>query len=233
MKRQLAILLFGYTTCGTAFGAAIDWWNHLTICQVNNTNCYGNITAGIDSSPETGWDISGNCRGRKIICPTALTDGGTEPVPMDRADIIRYTGISSDFDTDIYVSNEQCYGARKTSQNGTMVLINGEYERVWCNGVLINPTDTVANGEIGPAPSCFELATDNYVATLNGNCYGKRYDPRQYSIDCENDTPVIIVLNGAEYDINGRESMTTETANEMFRSLQESATRQRAIHFPQ
>ncbi|MBP5485767.1 MAG: hypothetical protein J6Y07_03620 [Alphaproteobacteria bacterium] len=235
MKKQIATLLFGVTTCGTAFGAGIDWWNRNTICQINDTRCYAESTVGIDFSFETGWDISGNCRGKKFICAEALSTDASDSVGMERVDILRKNGISSDFDTDVYVSSGNCYGARKTSQNGTMALVDGEYVRVWCNGILSNPTGTVANGEIttNANPTCRELADMNYVATLNGNCYGKKYNPANYAIDCDGENPIIIILNGAEYDSNGRNPMTISTVNTLFDKMQANAAAQRAIHFPQ
>lgn len=237
MKKQFAILVFGCTTCGTAFCAGLDWWNHDTICQINDSRCYASTTAGIDFSLETGWDISGNCRGKKYICGTALSPAGANAVAMERNDILRNVGISSDFDTGVYVSAENCYGARKTRQNGAMALIDGEYVPVWCSGVLGETTNTetesVANGEIATTatPTCTDLAEMNYVATLNGNCYGKKYDPNKYAIDCDNGTPVIIVLNGAQYDPTGHGAMTHAMAGTRFAAMQASATTQRTIHF--
>ena len=229
MKKQFAILFIGCTAYGTAFGAATDfWWMQDTICAVNDARCYGATTAGLDDE----WDTSGNCRGRKFICVAALIGNANEPVAMDRTDIARGNGISSDFDTNVYVAAEDCYGARKTSQNGAMVLINGEYVRVWCNGILSNPTETVASGEIGPAPTCRELAEMNYVATLNGNCYGKMYDPSKYSIDCDGENPVIIVLNGAQYNPDVNNFITPFVMNARFSAMQASAATQRSIHFP-
>ena len=228
MKRQFAILLVGCTACGTAFGAAFDWWLRPTICATNDSLCYAKNTHGVDNE----WDISGNCRGKKYICADALV-GGTEPVAMERAEILRGTGINPDFDTDVLVGD--CYGARKTSQNGAMVLMNGQYAKVWCDGILSNPTDDeLANGEIsaGAEPNCAELAANNYVATLNGNCYGKRYDPSKYAIDCDGNTPVIIVLNGAQYTQGIDNYITPFVVNARFSAMQTSASTQRSIHFP-
>ena len=234
MKKQFAIFLIGCNACGAAFGVTVDWWNHDTICQVNDTRCYASTTAGVDFSFETGWDLTGNCRGKKYICAAALSNGGSDAVAMGRYDILAGTGINSDFDTDTYVSAENCYGARKTIKNGSMASVNGEYVQVWCNGILSNPTDTVANGEIttSAAPTCSELADMNYVATLNGNCYGKRYDPNKYAIDCNGETPTIIVLNGAQYNPNGQGSVTSSMASTRFSAMQTTAATQRAIYFP-
>lgn len=228
MKKQFAILFVGCTACGTAFGATIDWWNQQTICTISDSLCYAKNTRGVDNE----WDVSGNCRGRKFICAAALTGNSSDSVAMERDDIIHGTGINSDFDTGVYVAAEDCYGARKTSQNGAMVMMNGEYVRVWCSGVLSNPTETVANGEIGPAPTCRELADMNYVATLSGNCYGKRYDPSKYSIDCDGENPVIIVLNGAQYNPDVNNFITPFVINARFGAMQTSAATQRSIHFP-
>ena len=228
MKKQFAILFVGCTACGTAFGATLDWWNRPTICTINDAMCYAKNTRGVDDE----WDVSGNCRGRKFICATALSGNASEPIAMNRDKIISGNGINSDFDTSVYVTAEDCYGARKTSQNGALVMMNGEYVRVWCNGILSNPTETVANGEIGPAPTCRELADMNYVATLNGNCYGKRYDPSKYSIDCDGENPVIIVLNGAQYNPDINNFITPFVINARFGAMQTSAATQRSIHFP-
>ena len=228
MKKQFAILFIGCTTCGTAFGATLDWWLRPTICTISDAMCYAKNTRGVDDE----WDETGNCRGRKFICAAALTGNSSDSVAMERDDIIHGTGINSDFDTGVYVAAEDCYGARKTSQNGAMVMMNGEYVRVWCSGILSNPTETVANGEIGPAPTCRELADMNYVATLSGNCYGKRYDPSKYSIDCDGENPVIIVLNGAQYNPDVNNFITPFVINARFGAMQTSAATQRSIHFP-
>ena len=234
MKKQFAILFVGCTACGTAFGAAFDWWLYESmygsICQADNTRCYAQNTPGIDFTSDESWDVSGSCRGKKYICADALVGGGTEPVAMERAEILRGTGINPDFDTDVLVGD--CYGARKTSQNGAMVLMNGRYAKVWCDGILSNPTDTVENGDIGTAPTCRELADMNYVATLNGRCYGKYYDPSKYSIDCDGDNPVIIVLNGAQYTQGIDNFITPFVVNARFSAMQTSAATQRSIHFP-
>lgn len=228
MKKQFAILFVGCTACGTALGATLDWWNQQTICTISDSLCYAKNTRGVDNE----WDVSGSCRGRKFICAAALSRNASDAVAMERDDIIHGNGINSDFDTGVYVAAEDCYGARKTSQNGALVMMNGEYVRVWCNGILSNPTETVANGEIGPAPTCRELADMNYVATLSGNCYGKRYDPSKYSIDCDGENPVIIVLNGAQYNPDINNFITPFVINARFGAMQTSAATQRSIHFP-
>ena len=231
MKLQfVSWILFG-TLSNVAFGA-VQWWNMDTICQIDNTPCYSGLSAGIDASLETGWDESGACRGKKYICGDALINSD-ENITMERADIARGTGISSDFDTTVYVAEEDCYGARKTRDSGTSAMVNGRYARVWCNGVLTNPTEQLANGEIttGPEPTCEALARDGYAAVLNGKCYGKYYIPEQYVIECNGETPSLILLNGADYNPNGRTSVTVSSVNALFGTMVTSAASQRAKYF--
>lgn len=210
-----------------AFGIT-NWWDQDTICTIDETLCYRALTNGLDQE----WDTSGGCRGRKYICANALTSGGEEPVAMERATIANGTGISSDFDTDVYVSGENCYGVRKSKNGGAMVLANGEYVRVWCTGILSNPTETLQYGEIttGTQPTCSGLASDNYAAILNGKCYGKYYNPDNYAIECNGDVPMLILLNGANYNPAGR-GTTVSDANSTFNSMVTTSAGQRGIHF--
>lgn len=210
-----------------AFGIT-DWWNQDTICTIDETRCYRTLSTGISDD----WDTTSGCRGMKYICPNALTSNFDEPIAMERTTIARGTGISPDFDTDVYVSGENCYGARKSKNSGTMVSVNGNYVRVWCNGVLSNPTETLQYGEIttGPQPNCATLANDNYAAILNGKCYGKYYDPASYAIECNGDTPALILLNGANYNPSGR-GLTTTDASSTFNAMVSTSATQRGIYF--
>ena len=227
----VSVILFGMLS-NVAMGA-VQWWNMDTVCQIDNTPCYTGISAGIDSSLETGWDVSGMCRGKKYICADALTNSD-EAIAMERADISRGTGISSDFDTNVYVSGENCYGARKTRDGGTSALVNGRYARVWCNGVLGNPTAQLSNGEIttGAEPTCKTLAMDGYAAVLNGKCYGKYYDLEKYVIECDDEKPSLVILNGADYNPVGRSGVTMSSANAVFNTMIKSASSQRTKYFP-
>ena len=210
------------------------WWererNGGTICQIDETLCYRTLTAGIDEE----WDSNGACRGRKYICANALTSGGNEPVAMERATISAGTDILSDFDTNVYVANENCYGARKIKNDGSMVSVDGNYVRVWCNGILENPADeTLPNGgqfTTGPQPTCTELAEQNIAAILNGKCYGKRYNSANYAINCNGDAPQLILLNGANYNPTGR-GLTSSDASSAFNSMVSTSATQRGIYF--
>ena len=93
--------------CGTAFGAT-NWWDQATICTVDETRCYNANTLGVDFSFETGWDVSGGCRGKKYICGNALTAGGDEPVAMERSDIQAYNGINNKWWGDGFIKWRLC-----------------------------------------------------------------------------------------------------------------------------
>lgn len=231
MRLQIvSVILFG--ALSNAAMGAVDWWNMDTVCQIDNTPCYSGVSAGIDSSLETGWDVSSACRGKKYICADALTSSD-EAIAMERLDIVRGTGINSDFDTNVFVSGENCYGARKTRDGGTFAMVNGQYTRVWCNGVLSNPTGQLSNGEIttGAEPTCKQLANDGYAAVLNGKCYGKEYDLEKYAIECDGETPNLVILNGADYNSNGRSSVTVSSVNAVFNTMAKSAATQRTKYF--
>ena len=205
------------------------WWEHDEICQIDDTRCYS-ISVGIDQEQ---WDASAGCRGRKYICANALTTGGDEPRAMTRADIANGTDIKVDFDVNTYISNENCYGSRRTKNNGAMVSVGGQYVRVWCNGILNNPAEeTLPNGEFttGAEPTCLELAEQNIAGIITGNCYGKRYSEDTYAIDCNGESPVLILLNGANYDSGGR-GITMADATATFNSMVSTSTAQREIYF--
>ena len=228
--RIIPFIMFGML-CTNAFGAT-DWWNQETICAIDDTMCYAKSTLGIDASLESGWDVSGGCRGMKYICPDALTSGGDVARTMERSAIASGSGIIRDFDTDVYVASENCYGARKSKNGGTMVSAGGNYVRVWCNGILSNPTSELPNGEIttGAQPTCAMLAADGIAAVLNGKCYGKQYNPNNYAIDCDGESPILVLLNGANYDPNGR-GMAQSEANSIFGSMFSTSERQRGVYF--
>ncbi len=235
MGSEMKLKIFSILTlCMLSNGAfaAVDWWNHDTICTIDETRCYNASMPGLDTTWETGWDVSGGCRGKKYICGNALTTPQNAPVAMERAIINAGTGIKPDFDTTVYLNGENCYGARKSKNGGAMVLLNGNFVRVWCNGVLSNPTEELQYGEItsGAQPTCSALAADNYAAILNGKCYGKYYDPNNYAIECNGDTPMLVLLNGANYNPSGR-GMGQSDANALFGSMVATSATQRGVHF--
>lgn len=233
MKKLFLASLFSTIVIPATFAATTTpWWLQPTVCRISTTNCYTSMGAGYD--PEE-WDTTSNCRGKKLICPEALTTGATEPTLMDKADISSGRNISTDFDVSVLADG--CFGARKTSANGTLASINGQYVNVWCRGILDNADETVSTGEIATAnqPTCARLAEDGYAAVLNGKCYGKYYNPAEYYIECGSGLiPTrLIVLNGA--DINAGPSSGTPTtmsdAAQRFETMLSTSQAQHAKYF--
>ena len=234
MKKLFFVSLLGMLAAPAAFGAtsSTPWWLQPTICRISTTNCYVPMGAGYDAEL---WDTSANCRGMKLICPRALTAGGDEPVPMGKTDLSKGTGIKADFD--VTALADGCFGARKTSANGTLASVNGKYINVYCRGVLDNPDEIVATGEIttGVQPTCGALAENGYAAVINGRCYGKYYNPNEYYIECGSDLlPTrLIVLNGADYmaGASANTPSTTDAAKAKFDSMHKVSQAQHEKYF--
>lgn len=181
------------------------------------------------------WDATSDCWGLKWICPEATVATNKAPVLIGRGDLMDGKVIKKDFDIDIL--NGYCFGARKTTANGTQVSINGKYVNVWCNGVLSNPDETVENGEIvtGAQPTCRDLAANGYVATKTEKCYGKYYSEDKYYIECgTGQMPTrLIVLNGAT-DINyswNKGPTTEEEAQKLFSKMYSVSQTQKKKYF--
>lgn len=232
MKKTFTISLLCVLTGLNASFAAIPWWEQPTVCRLDPTDCYATMGAGYDSEL---WDNDTGCWGMKLICPEALTNGEYVPVAMTRNDIAKGTNISKDFDVNIL--NGDCFGVRKTTGDGAMASVNGEYVRVWCNGILDNADEYLENGEItyGAQPTCKKLAEYGYVATVNNKCYGKYYDMAKYYIECNDKDllPVrIIVLNGADYTNSSTNAPAdASAASKIFDSMESISESQRKIYF--
>ena len=203
--------------CGISHAATTPWWLQPTVCRLDPTGCYSTMGAGFDSEM---WDATSNCWGLKLICPDALLDGSRTAQPMGRAEIARDGGkkISTDFNTDLLGPDGDCFGRRKTSENGTVASVGGTLVKVWCPGILDNPDETLTNGEItyGTQPTCSQLAENGYVGVENGRCYGKYFDSAQYYIECGNtlEPTRLIVLNGADYTASMNGAPADATAAE-------------------
>ncbi len=233
MKKLFLLSLLGFAVTGGAFAASsTPWWQRPTICRISTTNCYVSMGTGYDAQL---WDASASCRGMKLICPGALTAGGDEPVPMGKTALARGTGIKADFD--VTVLADGCFGARKTAANGTQASVNGRYVNVWCRGILDNPDEIVATGEItlGAQPTCANLAENGYAAVVNGRCYGKYYNPNEYYIECGTELQPnrLIVLNGADYTAgtSANTPATMDAANERFKSMYNVSKQQHEKYF--
>ena len=211
MRKILYVSLLSIITL-TTNAATTPWWKQPTICRLDPTNCYPAMGAGFDSGM---WDATANCWGLKLICPYAMKPRHNDPVPVGRADIASGRNINADFDVSLL--NGDCFGVRKTTANGTKASVNGTYVNVWCNGILDNPDEQVASGEItfGTQPSCARLAADGYVAVVNNRCYGKHFNDSEYFIECTGSDILpsrLIVLNGADYNTGGANVPADESA---------------------
>lgn len=221
--------------CGISHAATTPWWLQPTVCRLDPTGCYSTMGAGFDSEM---WDATSNCWGLKLICPDALLDGSRTAQPMGRAEIARDGGkkISTDFNTDLLGPDGDCFGRRKTSENGTVASVGGTLVKVWCPGILNNPDETLTNGEItyGTQPTCSQLAENGYVGVENGRCYGKYFDSAQYYIECGDtlEPTRLIVLNGADYTASTNGAPTDATAAEqLFDKMYSVSQAQHAKYF--
>ena len=212
--------------------AATPWWQQPTICRLSPTNCYVSMGTGYDAGM---WDAGAKCWGLKLICSDALkTSNSDDPIAMGRTEIAAATNINSDFDITVLNSENECFGVRKTASGGATASVNGNFVKVWCNGVLDNPDATLESGEIttGTQPSCATLAENGYVGIQNGKCYGKYYDTSNYYIQCNGETPTLIVLNGVDPDnVSDSEITTKVEADALFNTMYTNAQAQHQLHF--
>jgi hypothetical protein len=242
MKKIICSSLFAI--CSLTAQAATPWWLQPTICQLSPTKCYPSMGAGFDAGM---WDATSNCWGLKLICPDAfVSGGGYDPVPVSKTTLMAGTGIKADFDTDLFFAADGCYGARRTAGGGAYAVVGGQQVKIYCTGVLRNPTETLANGEIttGPQPTCAELAADGWVAVQNGNCFGKQYSVLDYFIECDGgtyDLPTrIVAIRGASSFVTGGSGAsgggipaTQSAANSLFDLMMQTSSQRKSAQFNQ
>ena len=233
MKKLIsAFFIAGFSTC--AFGAA-EWWLMPTICQPDNAECYPGWTTPVIDVNE--WDVGAKCNGKKIVCDNAIKNPLFGPA-LSKAEISDSSIIDQDFDVGAAHPTNQCFGVRKTRNNGTEAKVGTEWRKVFCPGVLDDPDDVVTNGEImlGTAdqPTCESLADIGRIGVLNGQCYGKAgYFESDFHIECGGGLlPIkIVVLNGATINTAGANNPTTdEDANALFGIMIENAAEQQKLH---
>ena len=234
MKKFLTSALFSII-CTTTFAANMPWWQQPTVCQLDTTKCYATMGTGYDAEM---WDSDSRCWGLKMICPDALKSGTNTPKPMNKNEIKRGTDIKSDFDTNLLSFDNECFGRRKTDDNGAVAMVNGKYVNVYCRGILNKFDEELPNGEItyNAQPTCTDLASNGYAAVLNGNCYGKYYNDTKYHIECGNELlpERIIVLNGANYGKHtGNAPTTMNDANDMFDKMYKTSQTRKKQYFPE
>ncbi|MDR1697000.1 MAG: hypothetical protein LBR41_02135 [Rickettsiales bacterium] len=219
IKKALIIFLI---TMGMANSA--NWWEMVTICMPSRDKCYATMMTGYDAGM---WDADSKCFGMKMVCGNALRVADDAPVAMSKSAIATSSNFNSDFDIGVLSGMGKCWGARKTQSNGTRAMVNGKYENVWCAGVLDNPDERTENGFIkfGAQPTCTQLAENGWVAVLDSKCYGRKFDPREYAIECgRGDLPTrIVALNGArDFDVAGT-SQTQSVMDRIFREMRAAA----------
>ena len=233
MKKLFIVSLFsGFGLMAGNAVAATPWWLQPTICKPNPTNCYTSMGRGFDSGM---WDAAGNCRGMKYICPEATAAADSSPVLIDKPTLASGAGINSDFD--INTLSGDCFGARKTTANGSKASVSGTFVNVWCTGALNSPDEIIATGEIkfGTQPKCKDLADNGWAGVLNQSCYGKKFNPSNYYIECTGTDLLpnrLIVLNGAN-PITGTGSGSgylndASAAKSLFDTMQSVSTTKRA-----
>ncbi|MDR1207410.1 MAG: hypothetical protein LBK26_03285 [Rickettsiales bacterium] len=244
LKTKLFAFYFSFFVFCSAAQAATPWWLQPTICQLSPTKCYPSMGAGFDAGM---WDANANCWGMKIICPDAFSTGShNDPAPVSKTTLMAGTGIKVDFDTDLFFAGDGCYGARRTAGGGAYALVNGTQAKIYCAGVLQNPTETLTNGEIttGPQPTCAQLAADGWVAVQNGNCFGKQYSANDYFIECGNDASDlpnrIVAIRGASSFVTGGAGnsggstpSTQSAANSLFDLMIQASAARKSTQFNQ
>jgi len=232
MKKFFTVSLF--SLIGTnVFAVSLPWWLQPTVCQLDTTKCYATMGSGFDSEL---WDTNSKCWGLKLICPDALKESENAPVAMERNQIKKGTGIKPDYDTDLLSADGECFGRRKTDDNGATAMVNGKYVNVYCSGILNNYDEELPNGEIvyDAQPTCSDLASNGYIAALNGNCYGKYYDSAKYHIECGSKLlpERLIVLNGADFTTHGGDiPVTQDQADKKFDLMYSNSQTQKKKYF--
>lgn len=218
-----------FTSCVFIPLAYAYWWIPPTVCKMDTTKCYTVMGNGYD---EEMWDATSKCRGMKYICPSALVSGAKEPVLLGKRDITNKNLVKSDYDTSLYSIQDNCFGMRRLSSDGTQVYYNGKYLNIWCNGILSKVDEVMDNGEVTytEQPTCASLAKDNYAAILNGTCFGKYYDTIKYALECGSGLiPTrIISINNADWGAYPDYIPTTQNeADKVFEIMYENSLVQR------
>jgi hypothetical protein len=233
MKKNIIFALLSIM-CLTVDTNAADWWNQPTVCKINTTKCYNNITMGAGFDSEM-WDTIGQCRGMKYICSNALLNAqSNNPQLISKKEIA--TKTSADFDTNTLDESGECFGKRKSKNSGTQVMVNNKYVNLYCHGILDNADEVLTNGEIvyTNQPTCETLKEQGYIAVENGKCIGKYIDESKYYIQCGKDLlpERLILLNGAEITTTNTGVITAQNeANKLFNKMYNVSQKQKKEYF--
>lgn len=202
MKKLLILLSICSVT--SVHAADTEWWLKDTICRQNPDKCYLSMGIGYDSGY---WDSENKCWGMKYVCDDSIGESSEDgKVLLSIKKLTEAQEKNKDFDFTQLNTSSRCFGTRKTKDGGTKAMVNGEYVKVFCTGVLDSDNVRVANGEIAlnykgaGQPTCRDLADNGWLNILNNNkCYGKRYPLPNYFIECDSEQEAntrVIVLNG-------------------------------------
>lgn len=204
---------------------------HPTICKPKAlSKCY-NISDNTEGYSSKDFDELAKCRGKKIICKDAI-NGGLENKALSKYEINDPSVVSQDFDFNIFLKNKNCFGVRKTIDNGIYALKDNKYVKVWCKNIPFEQTENLPNGKIISdsmyQPTCENLAQKNILDIQKGNCFGELLSA-DYSFVCDTNSsgtlPKYIIKN--PNTINSFNQITSDEVNMIFNHMKKSAEKAR------
>ena len=177
------------------------------------------------------FDELAKCKGKKIICKDAL-NGGFENKVLSKDEINDPSIVSQDFDFDVFLKNKNCFGVRKTIDNGIYALKDNKYVKVWCKNIPMGQTEDLPNGKIISdsmyQPTCENLAQKNILDIQKANCFGELLSA-DYSFVCDTNSsgtsPKYIIKN--PNTINSFNQITSDEVNMIFNHMKRSAEKAR------
>jgi len=198
----------------TGAAAIVNWWERPTICQLSETSCYPEIQSPFVGLDVDEWDGAANCKGKKLICPNAILpyDSASVALPFSRAELADNSLINPDFDITVLGFVGDCFGTRRTRNNGSSARVMNNWVNVWCSGILNNADEELPSGEIvlkqSDQPSCASLAEDGYIGIIRElpksgkQCFGMfGFPTSDFFLECRGNNLLpgrIVVLNGAD-----------------------------------
>jgi hypothetical protein len=242
-KIILAFLVCAVSAPARAADApALGWWLQPTICRPSNQSCYAGVGAN-EPGFRDEWDDGAACRGKKVICENALSPksalSGNESFSkaeiavsqksVDGGDPMTINTADFDISTlDTRAHNDECFGVRRTRNNGTRASVGGDWTDVYCPGAVDGlDYEEIATGHVvvsGPKPTCDTLKANGYIKILNGKCYGKGgfTADKNYLVQCGGALlpDLIVIPNGATVNgTSGSHPKTEADANAKFNEM--------------
>jgi hypothetical protein len=166
---------------------------------------------------------------------------------MSKSEISDPAKVSEDFDLTALDNGANCFGLRRTRNNGTSAKVGSQWWNVWCDGVLDSPDEDVGGGKImlgaSEQPTCSYLADHGRIGVLrDGKCYGSedKYMPDENHLECDSGNLLpsrIVILNGAAPRMGGRTGepaskypATDEAVAALFGRMVANAADQQRVH---